>query len=206
MPRRPDMPPLAAADLDPDPIEQFRTWFAEAESEAPLAEAIALATVDGEGLPDARMVLLKGFGPDGFRFFTNYGSAKARAARRRRRGGADRLLARARPSGPGPGNGRAARRRGLRRLLRHPSARLPARCLGLAAVATARIAGGARHAGSPRPTERFDGGAVPRPAHWGGYLLRPRSIEFWQGQVARLHDRFRYARDGDGWRIERLAP
>ena len=53
---------------------------------------------------------------------------------------------------------------------------------------------------------RFGKGEVPRPAHWGGYLVRPRTIEFWQGQVGRLHDRFRYARDGDGWTIERLAP
>ena len=54
--------------------------------------------------------------------------------------------------------------------------------------------------------ERFADGDVPRPDHWGGYLLRPESVEFWQGQVGRLHDRFRYARDGDDWRLERLAP
>ncbi len=54
--------------------------------------------------------------------------------------------------------------------------------------------------------ERFAGGEIPRPPHWGGYLLRPQAIEFWQGQVGRLHDRFRYRRDGAGWAIERLAP
>jgi len=53
---------------------------------------------------------------------------------------------------------------------------------------------------------RFAGVEVPRPAHWGGYLLRPDTVEFWQGRRGRLHDRFRYAREGDGWRIERLAP
>ena len=53
---------------------------------------------------------------------------------------------------------------------------------------------------------RFADGAVPRPEGWGGYLLRPQALEFWQGQVGRLHDRFRYVREGGGWRIERLAP
>ncbi len=53
---------------------------------------------------------------------------------------------------------------------------------------------------------RFDGAEISRPEQWGGFLLRPRTIEFWQGQVGRLHDRFRYIRDGDEWRIERLAP
>ncbi|MET0823627.1 MAG: pyridoxamine 5'-phosphate oxidase, partial [Solirubrobacterales bacterium] len=195
MPRRPDMPPLAAADLDPDPIEQFRTWFAEAESEAPLAEAVALATVDGEGLPDARMVLLKGFGPDGFRFFTNYGSAKALQLDA---GGAAALIAYWRELD------RQVRVRGTVERLgaddsdayfatRPRDSQLGAwaspqsRPLESRAELDTRLA---------EATERYDGGAVPRPAHWGGYLLRPRSIEFWQGQVARLHDRFRYARDG----------
>ena len=54
--------------------------------------------------------------------------------------------------------------------------------------------------------ERFSGGDVPRPPFWGGYALRPEEIEFWQGQAGRLHDRFRYSRDGDGWRLDRLAP
>src|SRR3954451_4689052 len=77
MPRRPDMPELRRSDLDPDPIVQFGRWFEEASEVAPLPEAITLATVDGNGMPDARMVLLKGVGADGFRFFTNYESAKA---------------------------------------------------------------------------------------------------------------------------------
>ena len=54
--------------------------------------------------------------------------------------------------------------------------------------------------------ERFAGGEVPRPEHWGGYRLRPQTIEFWQGQVGRLHDRFHYSREGEGWTIQRLGP
>ena len=82
MPRRADMPPLRRADLADDPIEQFAAWFAHAEQEVPLAEAMTLATVDEHGAPDARMVLLKGFGPAGFRFFTNYEAPRPGSSRR----------------------------------------------------------------------------------------------------------------------------
>src|SRR5919198_4824502 len=78
VPRRPDMPPLSRSELRDDPLEQFREWWDRAALEVPLAEAMTLATVDAGGRPDARMVLLKGFGPDGFRFFSNYSSAKGR--------------------------------------------------------------------------------------------------------------------------------
>src|SRR5436190_23713538 len=81
MPRRPDMPPLERSSLADDPIDQFRGWYERAAAEVPLVDAMALATVDEDGAPDARMVLLKGFGPDGFRFFTNLQSAKARQLR-----------------------------------------------------------------------------------------------------------------------------
>ena len=199
------MPPLAAADLDPDPIEQFRTWFAEAESEAPLAEAVALATVDGEGLPDARMVLLKGFGPDGFRFFTNYGSAKALQLDA---GGAAALIAYWRELDRQVRVRGAVERLGAEDSDAYFATRPRDSQLGAWASPQSRPLESRAELDTwlAEATERYDGGAVPRPAHWGGYLLRPRSIEFWQGQVARLHDRFRYASDGEGWRIERLAP
>src|ERR1700754_1758672 len=75
-PRRPDSPPLDRDHLADDPIEQFAAWFEDAQEAVPLPEAMTLATVDADGAPDARMVLLKGFGPDGFRFFSNYESVK----------------------------------------------------------------------------------------------------------------------------------
>src|SRR6266516_2110242 len=78
VPRRPDMPPLHRSELSPDPIEQFRAWYERAEREVPLPHAMTLATLDATWAPDARMVLLKGFGPEAFRFFTNLNSAKAR--------------------------------------------------------------------------------------------------------------------------------
>jgi pyridoxamine 5'-phosphate oxidase len=198
------MPPLRREELDPDPIAQFRDWFERAEEEAVLPDAVALATVDERGAPDARMVLLKGFGGDGFRFFTNYESAKGRQLE----------------AGP------AAIVAYWRELDRQVRIRGPVERLAGAdsdayfATRTRPSQLGAWASPQSRPIEsraeldrraveaedRFEGGDVPRPAHWGGYLLRPESMEFWQGQVARMHDRFLYTRDGDDWRIERLGP
>ena len=103
-------PLLRRAELAADPIEQFGRWYELAESEVPLAEAMTLATVGADGGPDARMVLLKGHGADGFRFFTNLESAKAERDRRRRARRPGHLLARAGSPGQGEGNDRAARR------------------------------------------------------------------------------------------------
>jgi pyridoxamine 5'-phosphate oxidase len=207
MPRRPDMEPLRRADLDPDPIAQFGLWFEAAEAEAPLAEAMTLATVDADGAPDARMVLLKGWDERGFRFFTNRESAKGqqlgaspRAAlilywreldrQVRIRGAVEPLsdeesdeyfASRPRPSQLGAW------------------ASPQSRSLADRAELDARLAEiEARYGG---------GGEVPRPQHWGGFRVAPELIEFWQGQVGRLHDRFLYRRSGEeDWSIERLAP
>jgi pyridoxamine 5'-phosphate oxidase len=198
------MPELRRSDLDPDPIVQFERWSEQASEAAPLPEAITLATVDAQGAPDARMVLLKGVGADGFRFFTNYESAKG---------------------GQLDGSGTAAIVAYWRELDRSVRARGDVERLGEADsdayFATRPRASqlGAWASPQSRPVadreeldealaaaeQRFAGSDVPRPEHWGGYLLRPRTIEFWQGRVGRLHDRFRYTREGDGWLIERLG-
>jgi pyridoxamine 5'-phosphate oxidase len=205
MPRRPDLPSLTRAQLREDPIEQFAVWFERALAEAPLAEAMALATVDAEGLPDARMVLLKGFSPAGFRFFTNYESAKG-----------DQLEA----------TPRAAIVVYWRELDRQVRARGAVERLDPADSDTyfssrprdSQIAAWASPQSRPihsrgeleglveDTVDRHGGDSIPRPPHWGGYVLRPETVEFWQGQEARLHDRFRYTRMDDGWSITRLGP
>ena len=205
MPRRPDMPPLRRSALADDPIEQFRDWYERAEREVPLAHAMTLATVDAHGAPDARMVLLKGFGPEAFRFFTNLTSAKARQLEVTPRGALVLYW---------------------RELDRQVRIRGPVEPLSEAAsddyFATrprdAQIGAWASPQSEPVPDraaldsrveeveERFAGGRVSRPPFWAGYALRPEQIEFWQGQAARLHDRFLYTRETDGWRLERLAP
>lgn len=205
MPRRPDLPPLCRSDLAPDPLEQFRDWFDRAAQEAPLPHAMTLATVDADGAPNARMVLLKGFGPEGFRFFTNLASSKA-------------VELEATP--------RAALILYWRELDRQVRIRGPVEPLAdadsdeyfasrprdsqLGAWASPQSEPLEDRAALDRRlaevTDRFEGGSVARPSFWGGYALRPEEIEFWQGQVGRLHDRFRYRRRGDAWEIERLAP
>ena len=200
------MPALRRADLDPDPIIQFERWFEVAAEAAPLAEAMTLATVDGDGAPDARMVLLKGFDRRGFRFFTNYESAKAvqldtaghaalivywRELDRqvRVRGAVERLGAEdsdeyfaSRPRDSQLGAWASPQSRPLRDR----------------AELDSRLA---------ESEERFGfDGEVSRPPHWGGYRVVPDIVEFWQGQVGRLHDRFTYSRDAGGWQIERLGP
>lgn len=199
------MPPLQRSDLDPDPIAQFESWFALARKEAPLAEAITLASADDAGAPDARMVLLKGVDERGFRFFTNENSSKGRQLERRPRAA---LIAYWRELD------RQVRVRGqVERLSAEESdeyfaSRPRESQLGAWASPQSEPLADreALDAELAAVEERFEGGEVPRPEHWGGYLVAPLEIEFWQGQVGRLHDRFLYRRDGAGWRIERLAP
>jgi pyridoxamine 5'-phosphate oxidase len=199
------MPPLRRDSLAADPIDQFAAWWERAIAEVPLADAMMLATVDADGAPDARMVLLKGVDAEGFRFFTNYGSAKG-----------TQLHA----------DPRAALVIYWRELdrqvrVRGEVERLPADESDAYFATRARDSQvGAWASPQSRPLEsrddlddavaaaekRFGADEVPRPERWGGYVLRPRVVEFWQGQVGRLHDRFRYSREAGGWRVERLAP
>ena len=207
MPRRPDMPPLRREDLPEDPLVLFEGWFRRAGEEAPLPEAVCLATVDRHGAPDARMVLLKGFGQEGCGFFTNEESAKgAQLAARpeaalvlywreldrsvRVRGPVERVAA-AEADEYFASRGRESRLGAW--------ASPQSRPLGSRAELDERLA---------EAEGRFADAEVGRPAHWGGYLVVPLTIEFWQGQVARLHDRFRYSRESATapWSVTRLAP
>lgn len=204
----PDRQPLARTDLDPDPIKQFGAWFGAAGEIVALPEAMTLATVDEAGRPDARMVLLKGHGADGFRFFTNYEGVKA--AQLDASGEAALVFFWA------PQDRQVRVRGPVRRLDADASDRYFA-----SRDRASQVGAWASPQSQPIPdqrealeelaeaaADRFAEGEVPRPQHWGGFILEPRSIEFWQGRGARLHDRFRYDRQdsGEGWRITRLAP
>lgn len=200
------MAPLRRADLDPDPIAQFTAWYERAAAEAPLSEAMTLATVDAEGNPDARMVLLKGWDERGFRFFTNSESAKGTQLEARP---VAALILYWRELD------RQVRVRGqIMRLSDEESdeyfATRPRESqLGAWASPQSRVLAdrAALDASLAAAAARYPD-RVPRPPHWGGYLVRPTAIEFWQGQVGRLHDRFLYRRDAaEGrWEIARLAP
>ena len=197
---------LGADELNTDPFLLFNQWFAEAQqSEINDPDAIALASVDADGMPSVRMVLLKEILPEGFVFYTNYTSRK---------------------SGELMATGKAAfaiHWKSLRRQIRVtgfveqvPAARSDAyyqtRSRG------SRIGAWASQQSKPlqnrgeleaavRKIEETYPNEVPRPSHWGGFLIRPAEIEFWADGDFRLHDRFRYTKDtGGNWASQRLYP
>lgn len=200
-------PILSRNMLDPDPIRQFERWFADASTSGILEpNAMSLATVSADGQPTLRTVLLKFFDHHGFVFFTNYGSRKARQIAGNQRvallfpwiklerqveiiGSAEKISSvesaryfatRPRDSQIGAWISRQSTMLTSRKLL----------MLELEKMKT-----------------RFLHGEIPLPDFWGGYRVSPSSLEFWQGQTSRLHDRFLYTRSNEGgWNLNRLAP
>ncbi|MFJ6935331.1 pyridoxamine 5'-phosphate oxidase [Streptomyces sp. NPDC101132] len=195
------------ADLAADPMEQFARWFqqaADAHVFEPNAMVVSTATADGR--PSSRTVLLKQFDSRGFVFYTNYGSRKGRELAENphvallfpwhpiarqvvvtgtaARVGRDETAAyfRSRPHG----------------------SQLGAWASEQSTVIASRADLDARYA---ELTARYpEGEQVPVPTEWGGFRVVPEAVEFWQGHENRLHDRLRYVRDGEGWRVERLQP
>jgi pyridoxamine 5'-phosphate oxidase len=198
---------LNEAELHPDPLEQFRRWFAEAlEAAVQEPNAMTLATATPDGRPSARVVLLKGVDDRGLLFYTSYDSRKGRELE-------------ANPHAAlvffWPELERQVRVTGIVRKLPPDEsyAYFRTRPVG------SRLAAWASRQSEPIPNraalearlaevrERFPGEEIPLPPHWGGYVVEPESIEFWQGRPSRLHDRLRYDRRPDGgWTITRLSP
>lgn len=201
---------LSEADADPDPWILWRRWYDDATA-AQLHEpnAMVVATVDPDGTPSARTVLLKGVSParpdDGFTFFTNSASRKGRALAQE---SACALLF------PWHPLERQVRVEGVAAPLEdhevqaYFASRPRGSQLGAWASPQSRVVSGRaeldeayRHA-----EERFAGQEIPVPPTWGGYRVRPLVFEFWQGRPGRMHDRLRYERTATDWVITRLAP
>lgn len=199
---------LDKSDVNPDPFLQFRKWFQEAmDARLPEPNAMTLATCTPDGYPSARIVLLKGFTPEGFEFYTNYDSRKGGQLRANPRaalvflwlelqrqvrieGRVERLAPvksteyfQSRPKGSQVGAWASPQSRVIsaREVLEQEVERLEKQ---YAAVEK-----------------------LPRPDNWGGYLVIPHRFEFWQGRSNRLHDRIQYRRmETEAWELERLAP
>jgi pyridoxamine 5'-phosphate oxidase len=197
---------MDVADLHPDPIVQFHRWLEEAAAAGvELPEAMTLATADAEGRPSARTVLLKSAAEDGFRFFTNTESRKGRELVENAHG----ALVFHWPQEPR----RQVTVAGTVALVSRDEAEayfrtrpLGSRLGAWASRQTTVIQGRDELDRAFAEAEQAYGEDPPLPPWWGGYLLTPVRLEFWQNRPNRLHDRFRYTRDGDFWRLERLAP
>ncbi len=193
-----------------DPMALFGVWFEEAvramQDKGRDPNAMALGTADARGRPSSRIVLLKGFDRRGFVFYTNYGSRKASELEANPWASLtfwwNELDRQVRVEGRAARTGRAVsaayfasrpRESQLAAVASAQSRPLADRTALLAAMEAAR--------------KKYEGRDVPCPEHWGGYLLRPHALEFWQGRPNRLHDRLTYRLDEAGaWRVERLGP
>jgi len=199
---------LATGVLPRDPFALFDRWFRQArDAGLYLHEAMTLATATADGAPSARQVLLKGHGPDGFVFFTNYESRKAAELELNPRAALlfhwATLHRQIRIEGP------VTRTTGPESEAYHASRPRGSRIAAWASRQSAPIDSRAdleRHFGL-RDAE-FRGKDVPLPPFWGGYRVRPERIEFWQGRANRMHDRllFRRAVEGEAWELVRLSP
>ena len=198
---------LDVADVDPDPVVEFGRWMDQAlRADVPEPHAMTLATASADGVPSARVVLLRGYDASGFTFFTDYRSRKGRELADNPRAGAcffwPELERQVRVSGTVRKVSRDESEAYFR--TRPRGSRLGAWASTQSAVIADR---GVLEERLRDATAQFgETGEVPLPEHWGGYRIVPVEFEFWQGRESRLHDRLRYRKQGDTWRLERLSP
>ncbi|HEY4104024.1 MAG TPA: pyridoxamine 5'-phosphate oxidase [Polyangiaceae bacterium] len=196
---------MARETLGSDPLIVFESWYAEAQANAPGADAMTLATATAAGRPSARTVLYKGLSDGAICFVTNYESNKGRELSQNPQAALVFYWAALNRQVRFEGR---AERTPVAWSDRYFAGRARASQIGAWASAQSQVI--ASHevleARIAEAETRFAGRAVERPAFWGGYRVLPERVEFWLGQDARLHDRFSYQRDGNEWRCSRLSP
>lgn len=197
---------LSEADAERDPLRQFERWLEDAvRAGVPLPNAMTLATVSDTGAPSARIVLLKGLENGEFVFYTNYRSRKGRELEAS--GSACLVFLWSQLERQVRIDCEAVERVSEAESDAYFRSRpLGARHSAWASPQSETVASRAVLEEAAAQARRRHGDDPPRPAHWGGYRVAPREIEFWQGRADRLHDRLLYRRHAGGWRIERLAP
>jgi pyridoxamine 5'-phosphate oxidase len=203
----PNLPPLIEKNVDPNPIKQFQQWLDEAVgAKIPQAVSMTLATATKKGVPSARMVLLKHIDAEGFVFYTNYKSQKGKELAENPHASLvfywEELHRQVRIEGtvsrvsPEESDAYFQTRPRESQISAHASAQ--SEVIGSRGELDRRF---------EELQRKFEGQAVPRPPHWGGYRLKPTRIEFFQSRFARLNNRILYERRSDGsWTIKRLAP
>lgn len=198
---------LTEQDALPDPFEQFGAWFAQAQQSGnPEPNAMTLATASANGVPNARTVLLKSFGPDGLVFYTNYDSRKGAELSENPRAA---LLF------YWPELERQVRISGAVAIVssedseRYFHSRPAGHQLGAWASRQSSVVSGreALERNLADIAKQFEAGIIPLPPFWGGFRVIPSAFEFWQGRPNRLHDRLEYVQgSGEAWTIRRLSP
>jgi len=197
---------LQRNDLNHDPVQQFELWFKQAQqAELKEVNAMSLATAGADGMPQVRTVLLKLFDARGFVFFTNYNSAKAKELQANPQASLlfpwlD-LERQVRISG-------AVEKITAAESFKYFASRPRGSQLGAWISEQSQVISNRQVLQTlmEQIKEKFKAGTVPLPDAWGGYRIVPEKFEFWQGRANRLHDRFQYRKEGEGWSINRLAP
>ena len=197
---------LSKKDLDPDPLRQFQKWLQQALEVIAEPNAMILSTADQTGRPSSRVMLLKGVDERGFSFFTNYESRKARELTENPRAAITFFW--------GPLERQVCITGDISKLSRAESesyfkSRPRGNRLGAWASKQSQVVANRSELEErmKKVEESYPTDDIPTPPHWGGYLLTPLRVEFWQGRPNRLHDRFGYTKTAKNeWRLERLSP
>ncbi len=198
---------LDEKDVQPDPMQQFEKWWQDVlGSTIEEVNAMTLATANKNGRPSARIVLLKGFIKDGFIFFTNYESHKGSELLENPQASLvffwKELERQVRIEG-------MAEKISGKESDAYFSSRPEGSKIGAWASPQSKVIASREiiEANVTATEKKFTGAEIQRPPHWGGYIIKPSVIEFWQGRPSRLHDRIQYSKQENGsWKIERLAP